>query len=55
MPRDRSVGPDHHLPNILTYFQHRISNAVAEGLNSRIQTIKANARGHRSFEGFLCT
>jgi transposase len=41
-----------HLPNILTYFKHRISNAVAEGLNSKIQTVKANARGYRSFEGF---
>lgn len=41
-----------HLPNILTYFKHRISNAVAEGLNSKIQTVKSNARGYRSFEGF---
>lgn len=41
-----------HLPNILTYFKHQISNAVAEGLNSKIQTIKSNARGYRSFEGF---
>jgi len=41
-----------HLPNILTYFKHPISNAVAEGLNSKIQTIKANARGYRSFSGF---
>jgi len=41
-----------HLPNMLTYFKHRISNAVAEGLNSKIQTIKSNARGYRSFEGF---
>ena len=41
-----------HLPNILTYFKHRISNAVAEGLNSKIQTVKANARGYRSFDGF---
>lgn len=41
-----------HLPNILTYFKHPISNAVAEGLNSKIQTIKANARGYRSFNGF---
>ncbi|WP_037338961.1 ISL3 family transposase, partial [Saccharospirillum impatiens] len=31
---------------------HRISNAVAEGLNSKIQTVKSNARGYRSFEGF---
>ncbi|MEJ2692786.1 MAG: transposase, partial [Candidatus Thiodiazotropha sp.] len=28
------------------------SSAVAEGLNSKIQTVKANARGYRSFEGF---
>jgi len=41
-----------HLANILTYFKHRISNAVAEGLNSKIQTVKSNARGFRSFEGF---
>lgn len=41
-----------HLPNILTYFKHPISNAVSEGLNSKIQTVKANARGYRSFEGF---
>ena len=41
-----------HLDNILTYFKHRISNAVAEGLNSKIQTVKSNARGYRSFEGF---
>jgi transposase len=41
-----------HLPNILTYFKHLISNAVAEGLNSKIQTVKSNARGYRSFDGF---
>ena len=41
-----------HLPNMLTYFEHGISNAVAEGLNSRIQTVKSNARGYRSFAGF---
>jgi len=41
-----------HLPNILNYFRHQISNGVAEGLNSKIQTVKANARGYRSFESF---
>ncbi len=41
-----------HLSNILTYVKHQISNAVAEGLNSKIQTVKANARGYRSFKGF---
>jgi Transposase len=29
-----------HLPNVLTYFDHRITNAVSEGLNSKIQTVK---------------
>jgi len=41
-----------HLPNILTYFKHFISNAASEGMNSKIQTVKANARGYRSFDGF---
>jgi len=29
-----------HLANLLTYFKHHISNAVAEGFNSKIQTVK---------------
>ncbi len=41
-----------HLPNILTYFKHRITNAVSEGLNSKIQSIKAMARGFRGFENY---
>ena len=41
-----------HLPNILTYFKYRISHTVAEGLNSKIQTVKENARGYRSFDRF---
>jgi len=41
-----------HLPNLLSYFKHPISNAIAEGLNSKIQTVKPNARGYRSFDGF---
>ena len=41
-----------HLENILTYFQSYITNAVSEGLNSKIQAIKANARGFRSFENY---
>lgn len=41
-----------HLDNILTYLRHPITNAVTEGLNSKIQTIKANARGFRSFENY---
>jgi transposase len=38
-----------HLTNLLTYFMHPISNAVSEGFNSRIQAIKADARGFRRF------
>jgi transposase len=38
-----------HLENILTYLRHPITNAVTEGLNSKIQAIKSNARGFRSF------
>ena len=34
-----------HLENILTYFRHRITNAMSEGFNSRIQSIKSQARG----------
>jgi transposase len=34
-----------HLPNVLTYFDHRITNAVSEGLNSKIQTIKKTLMG----------
>jgi transposase len=38
-----------HLTNLLTYFLHPITNAVSEGFNSRIQAIKADARGFRRF------
>lgn len=41
-----------HLENILTYFRYPITNAISEGFNSRIQTIKNNARGFRAFENF---
>ena len=40
------------LPNILTYFKHRITNAHSEGFNSRIQSIKSNARGFRNFDNY---
>jgi transposase len=41
-----------HLTNLLTYLKHRITNAVAEGFNSKVQTIKSNARGFRNFEHY---
>jgi len=40
------------LANVLTYFKHHITNAVSEGFNSRIQSLKANARGFRTFENY---
>jgi transposase len=41
-----------HLPNILTYFKHRVTNAVAEGLNSKIATIQKRACGFRNRDNF---
>jgi transposase len=41
-----------HMPDILTYFWHRITNATSEGLNSKIQKIKAMACGYRNKENF---
>lgn len=37
------------LPNILSWFRHRISTGPSEGFNSRIQSIKSAARGFRNF------
>lgn len=41
-----------HLGNILTYLKHRITNAMMEGFNSKIQSIKSNARGYRNFRNY---
>ena len=41
-----------HLDNILTYLRHHITNAMMEGFNSKIQSIKANARGFRNFANY---
>ena len=41
-----------HLENLLTYLEHRITNAVTEGLNSKIQSLKAAARGFRNFRNY---
>jgi len=41
-----------HLGGLLNYFDHRVSNATAEGFNSRIQSIKSAARGFRRFENY---
>jgi transposase len=41
-----------HLDQLLTYFTYPISNAMSEGFNSKIQSLKHAARGFRSFENF---
>lgn len=41
-----------HFDRIITYLKHCITNAVAEGLNSKIQQIKASARGFRNFDNY---
>ena len=41
-----------HLANILTFFKHRITNATAEGLNSKIQMVKEMACGFRNREHY---
>ena len=39
-----------HLENILTYFESYITNVASEGLNLKIQSIKANAQCPRISE-----
>lgn len=41
-----------HIENLLSFLVWKISNGVVEGLNSKIQTVKSNARGYRSFESY---
>lgn len=41
-----------HETGLLNYSRHRICNACAEGFNSAIQLIKANARGFRNFTNY---
>ena len=41
-----------HLENILTYLQHRVTNAITEGLNAKIQWIKYASRGYRDRDSF---
>lgn len=43
---------ERHLPEILSYFRHRITNATSEGFNSKIQSIKSAARGFRAFTNY---
>ena len=38
---------------ILSYFFHRLTNAISEGINSIIQSAKRRARGFRTIEGYV--
>jgi len=41
-----------HLPNLLTYFKHWITNATSEAINSKIQMVKLMACGYRNREHY---
>jgi transposase len=41
-----------HLPNVLTYLRHRVTNAGLEAVNAVIQRVKKTARGFRNPEPF---
>jgi len=41
-----------HLPNVLTYLRHRITNAGLEAVNATVQWVKKTARGFRNVEHF---
>ena len=41
-----------HIARILRWYECFIDNGIAEGFNPGIQTLKANARGYRSFENY---
>jgi len=43
---------ERHLPNVMTYFHHRITNAASESINSVVQLLKKRAFGYRSFPNF---
>jgi len=37
---------------ILVVFKHKVTNAVSEGLNSKMQALKSAARGFRNFNNY---
>jgi transposase len=43
---------DEHRHGILSYFKHRITNAVTEGLNNKIKTLKRQVYGFRDMAYF---
>lgn len=43
---------ERHAENILTYCDHQVTNAIAEGLNSKIMAVKRRVGGFRNIENF---
>lgn len=41
-----------HLKGIMAYLRHHVTNATAEGFNSKIQVIKASARDFKKFQNY---
>ena len=41
-----------HLPEVLNYFKHFITNSTSEGFNSVIQSIKSSAKGFKKFQNY---
>jgi len=41
-----------HLPGLLNFVQHKVTNAMTEGFNSKVQHLKYSARGLRNFESY---
>ena len=44
-----------HIDNIVTYARHRITNALAEGINAKIEKIKRMACGYRNRSHYRTT
>ena len=42
-----------HLTNILTFFEHRLTNGPIEGLNNKIQNLIKKAYGYRNKQRFV--
>ena len=50
--KDAATMLKRRFANLMTYFQHPITNAMSESLNAKIQWVKYTAHGFRSRDGF---
>ncbi len=50
--KDAAASLRRNKEEIMAYFEERMSNAFAEGMNSLIQTAKRKARGYHTFKGY---